>query len=114
MHEWKDRIIYGPPVGSFSKTIVHLKQLRGRCHLCDDGIRSAKIDFVHPHFQNYTMALCEYAGRLMEEMTCEAVARLLRLNPKTMWDRLKSQRSKDRTTEHKMLKINLTEVDDEL
>jgi transposase len=33
-----------------------------------------------------TLALCEHAGRLMEEITCEAVARLLRLNPKTMWD----------------------------
>lgn len=86
VHEWKDRTIYGPPVGAFIKTIVHLKQLRGRCHLCNDSIRSAKVDFVHPHFQNYTMALCEYAGRLMEEMTCESVARLLRLNPKTMWD----------------------------
>lgn len=86
VHEWKDRTIYGPPVGSFSKTIIHLKQLRGRCYFCNDSIRSAKIDFVHPYFQNYTMALCEHAGRLMEEMTCEAVARLLRLNPKTMWD----------------------------
>lgn len=41
---------------------------------------------MHPQFQNLTLALCEHAGRLMEEMTCEAVGRLLRLNAKTMWN----------------------------
>lgn len=86
VHEWKERTISGPPVGAFCEVVIHLKQLRGHCYFCDDRVRSAKISFVHPHFQNMTMALCEHAGRLMEEMTCEAVARLLRLNPKTMWD----------------------------
>jgi transposase len=33
-----------------------------------------------------TLALCELAGRLMEEMPCAAVARWLGLNSKTMWD----------------------------
>ena len=86
VHEWKDRVIRGPPVGAFVETTIYLKQFRGFCLMCDDKVRSAKIDFVHPYFQNMTMALCEYAGRLMEEMTCEAVARLIRLNPKTMWN----------------------------
>ena len=86
VHEWKDRIIRGPPVGAFIETVIYLRQFRGYCHMCDDKVRSAKLDFVHPNFQNMTMALCEFAGRLMQEMTCEAVARLLRLNPKTMWD----------------------------
>ncbi len=85
-HEWKDRVIRGPPVGAYTETIIYLKQFRGHCISCDDKVRSANINFVHPNFQNMTMALCEYAGRLMEEITCEAVARLLRLNPKTMWD----------------------------
>ncbi len=33
-----------------------------------------------------TLALCEFTGRLMEEMPCEAVARFLKINPKTMWN----------------------------
>ncbi len=86
VHEWKDRIIRGPPVGAFYEVTIHLKQLRGRCYFCNDQIRSSKIDFVHPQFQNMTLALCEHAGRLMEEITCQAVARILRLNAKTMWD----------------------------
>jgi transposase len=86
VHEWKDRIIRGPPVGAFVETIIYLKQLRAHCYFCNDQVRSAKVDFVHPNFQNMTMALCEYAGRLMEEITCEAVGRLLRFNPKTMWN----------------------------
>jgi transposase len=32
-----------------------------------------------------TFAMAEVAGRLMEEITCEATSRLLRTNPKTMW-----------------------------
>ena len=86
VHEWKRRVIRGPPVGAFCEVIIHLKQLRAHCYFCDDQVRSAKIDFVHPYFQNLTLALCEHAGRLMEEITCAAVARLLRLNSKTMWD----------------------------
>ena len=86
VHEWKDRDIRGPPIGAFVEVIIHLKQLRGTCQMCDDFVRSAAVEFVHPQFQNFTLALCEVAGRMMEEITCEAVARLLRLNPKTMWD----------------------------
>ncbi len=86
VHEWKDRDIRGPPIGAFVEVIIHLKQLRGTCHICNDFVRSAAVQFVHPQFQNFTLALCELAGRMMEEITCEAVGRLLRLNPKTMWD----------------------------
>ena len=86
VHEWKNRVIRGPPVGAFTEVTIHLKQLRGRCYFCNDRIRSSRIEFVHPQFQNMNLALCEHAGRLMEEMTCQAVARILRLNPKTLWD----------------------------
>jgi len=86
VHEWKDRKLRGPPIGAYQEVWIYLKQLRGYCHICRDQVRSSKIPFVHPNFQNLTLALCEHAGRLMEEITCEAVARLLRLNPKTMWD----------------------------
>ena len=86
VHEWKERLIKAPPLGAFLFVTVVLLQLRGHCQLCNDQVRSAKINFIHPNFQNMTMALCELAGRLIEEMPCGAVARWLGLNSKTMWD----------------------------
>ena len=86
IHEWKERTIKAPPFGAFLYVTVVLFQLRGRCHLCGDQVRSAKVPFVHPDFQNMTFSLCELAGRLMEEMPCAAVARFFKLNSKTMWD----------------------------
>ncbi|MBL7670711.1 MAG: ISL3 family transposase [Bdellovibrionaceae bacterium] len=86
VHEWKERTIKGPPFGAFLYVTILLYQLRGSCHICDDRVRSAKLTFVHPQFENMTLALCELAGRLMEEMPCGAVARWLGLNSKTMWD----------------------------
>lgn len=86
VHEWKIRKIRTAPIGAYQEVWLYLDQLRGVCHICEDRVRSAKIPFVHPQFQNLTLSLCEHAGRMMEEITCEAVARLLRLNSKTMWD----------------------------
>ena len=85
VHEWKVREIHGPPLGAFLKVSILLYQLRGTCHICNDRVRSANIPFVHPEFENMTLALCELAGRLMEEMPCGAVARWLGLNSKSMW-----------------------------
>ena len=86
VHEWKERVIRGPIFGAFLYVYIHLKQLRGLCHICEDRIKSARVSFTHPNFQNMTMALCEQAGRLMEELPCEAVSRFYNLNSKTMWD----------------------------
>lgn len=86
VHEWKERTLKGPPFGAFLYVTIVLYQLRGHCHICSDRVRSASLSFVHPQFENMTLALCELAGRLMEEMPCGAVARWLGLNSKTMWD----------------------------
>jgi transposase len=86
VHEWKERTIKGPPLGAFIYVIIVLYQLRGYCHTCNDRVRSTKVPFVHPLFQNMTLALCELAGRLMEEMPCAAVGRFLGLNSKTLWN----------------------------
>ena len=96
VHEWSQRTIKGPPFGAFLYVTIILYQLRGRCHICEDRVRSAKVPFVHPDFQNMTFSLCELAGRLMEEMPCDAVARFLKLNPKTMWclDQVRMKRMK--------------------
>lgn len=86
VHEWKERKLKGPPLGAFLYVTIVLYQLRGICHICNDKVRSAKVPFIHPYIENTTLALCELAGRLMEEMPCGAVARFLKLNSKTMWD----------------------------
>jgi transposase len=86
VHEWKERRIKGPPMGTFLYVTIILYQMRGYCHICGDKVRSAKVPFVHPQFENMTLALCELAGRLMEEMPCGAAARWLGLNSKTMWN----------------------------
>ena len=86
VHEWKKRKIRTTPLGAYQEVWLYLDQLRGVCHICGDNVRSSKVPFVHPQFQNFTLSLCEFAGRLMEEITCEAVARILKLNAKTMWN----------------------------
>lgn len=86
IHDWRLRKIKKIPMGIYEEVTVHLKHLRGNCHICGDKVKSAKIDFVHGNFENLTYALVERAGRMMEETTCEAVSRLLRLNPKTAWN----------------------------
>lgn len=86
VHEWKLRKIKAAPIGAYEEVWIYLKQLRGNCFICDDKVRSAGVDFTHPQFQNMTYSLFEKAGRLCEEMTCESVARILRLNPKSVWD----------------------------
>jgi transposase len=48
-------------------------------------MRVARVLFAHPEFESMTLGLVEQAGRMMEEMTCAAVARVLRLDEKTLW-----------------------------
>jgi transposase len=85
IHEWRTREILAPPLGAFIRVQIQLQQLRGICYICGDVARSAAVSFVHPQFQNMTLSLFEWAGRMMEEITCQATARLLGLNPKTLW-----------------------------
>ena len=86
VREWKERRIRGPSMGGFLFVEIILLQLRATCSMCLDQVRSAKVPFVHPFFQNMTLSLCELAGRWMEELPCAAVARFFQLNSKTMWD----------------------------
>lgn len=86
VREWKERKIRGPAMGGFLYVEIIFWQLRATCPICMDKVRSAKVPFVHPNFQNMTLSLCELAGRWMEELPCAAVARFFKLNSKTMWD----------------------------
>ena len=67
VHEWKLRKLRAPPLGIYQEVWIYLKQLRGNCHLCGDRVRSSRVPFVHPQFQNLLLSLCEHAGRLMED-----------------------------------------------
>src|ERR1700722_14010183 len=79
VHDWRTRTFRGPPIGAFCEVWVHLKRLRAVCDTCQGQLRMSEIKGLHPQFENMTLSLAEMAGRLMEEITCEATARLLRL-----------------------------------
>ncbi len=82
---WELKEIKAPPMGVFQKVTIKLKQMRGFCEDCD-RTAVARIDWIHPKFESMTCGFAEVAGRLMEEITCEAVGRILDSNSKTMWE----------------------------
>lgn len=84
--DYRTRILRGPPLGAYREVIIHYRQLRAVCDMCSGELRMARVFGTHPQFQNMTLALVETAGSLMEELTCEASSRYLRLNSKTLWD----------------------------
>ena len=60
-------------------------QMRGYCSDCNKS-SVAEVDWIHPKFTSMTCGFAEVAGRLMEEITCEAVSRILHTDSKLMWD----------------------------
>jgi transposase len=83
--EWELKKLKGPPLGIFQIVDIRFIQLRGVCEDC--GISSvARADFIHPKFSSMTCSFAETAGRLMEELTCEATGRILGVPSKTMWE----------------------------
>ena len=83
--DWDLKTLRAPPIGPFQKVTVKFMQLRGYCAGCN-RTAVAKVDWIHPKFESMTCAFAETAGRLMEEITCEAVGRILDSPSKTMWD----------------------------
>ncbi|MBK7892437.1 MAG: hypothetical protein IPJ84_16805 [Bdellovibrionales bacterium] len=83
--EWDLKILRAPPLGVFQHVTVKFMQLRGYCDNCD-RTAVADVDWIHPKFSSMTCGLAEVAGRLMEEITCEAVGRILDMGSKAMWD----------------------------
>lgn len=82
--DWDLKVLRAPPLGVFQHVTVKFLQLRGRCDYCD-RTSVAEVDWIHPKFSSMTCGFAEVAGRLMEEISCEAVGRILFLNSKTMW-----------------------------
>lgn len=82
--EWQKKSLKGPPLGIYSDVEVIFYQLRGHCEDCNHT-KMAEASWIHPKFKSMTCSYVEVAGRLMEEITCEAVSRILHTDSMTMW-----------------------------
>jgi transposase len=85
LHDWQFRRIQGPALGMFSHVEIRLYFPRAYCENCKTN-QMAYVPFLHPHIASMSCAFAEVAGRLMEETTCEAAARLLHANSRTLWE----------------------------
>ncbi len=96
VHRWRQRRLNGPTLGAFNRVIIYFFQLQAACDYCQ-RLRLAHAPFIHPKFKNMTTAFAEEASRLMEEMTCESVSRLLAHNSKQLWklDQWRMQKMKE-------------------
>ena len=83
--EWSLKNIQAPPAGIYQKVDLKFMQMRGFCEECN-STSVARVDWIHPKFESMTCGFAETAGRLMEEITCEAVSRILKTDSKKMWD----------------------------
>jgi transposase len=82
--EWALRELKCPPLGVYKEVTLKFMQMRGFCEDCNQS-SVAKVDWIHPKFDSMTCGFAEVAGRLMEEITCEAVGRILHADSKAMW-----------------------------
>lgn len=82
--EWSLRTLQAPPLGIYQKVTLKFMQMRGFCEDCNRTC-IARVDWIHPKFESMTCGFAEVAGRLMEEITCEAVGRILDTDSKMMW-----------------------------
>jgi len=83
--DWVLKNIKAPPMGPYQKVNLKFLQMRGYCEDCD-RTSVAKVDWIHTKFTSMTCGFAEVAGRLMEEITCEAVSRILHSDSKVMWE----------------------------
>lgn len=83
-HQWQSKTLRVPPLGITKSVYLHLKYPRGRCYFCSK-VQPPVLTFIHPSFGGLTCSFVEVAGRMMEEMTCAAVARLLNIDRKLLW-----------------------------
>jgi transposase len=83
--EWILRRLKAPPLGVYQHVTIKFMQMRGVCEDCNNT-SVARVDWIHPKFDSMTCGFAEVAGRLMEEITCEAVSRIMVSDSKQMWD----------------------------
>src|SRR6056297_598496 len=82
--EWYLRTLKAPPLGVYQQVTIKFIQMRGYCSDCN-RTSVAEVDWIHPQFDSMTCGFAEVSGRLMEEVTCEAVSRILHTDSKLMW-----------------------------
>lgn len=83
--EWQLKKLKGPAMGIYQNVTIKFMQMRGYCESC--GRTSvARVDWIHSKFESMTCGFAEVAGRLMEEITCEAVGRIVGADSKLMWE----------------------------
>ena len=85
IHDWQFRQVSGPPLGVFGQVKLRLYFPRAYCINCRKN-QPAVIPWIHPHCPSMSCGFAEVVGRLMEETTCEAAARLLAANSRTLWE----------------------------
>lgn len=84
VRQWRKRTLKGITLGALTNVKVIFYQLQGGCGRCVKH-RLSHAPFIHPRFKKLTTAFAENAGRLMEEITCEATARLVHYDSKPLW-----------------------------
>ncbi|MCP4651844.1 MAG: transposase [Candidatus Omnitrophica bacterium] len=84
LHQWHEKTIRIPTIGISNKVFLHLKYPRGHCFFCQK-VMAADLYFIHPEFKGLSCSFVEVAGRMMEETTCAAAARLTCCNRKLLW-----------------------------
>ncbi len=82
--DWQKKELKAPPLGIYVDVKIFFFQMRGNCTACHCS-EVAKALWIHPEFKSMTCGFAETAGRLMEEITCEAVSRILFTDSMTMW-----------------------------
>lgn len=106
VHRWRQRSLKGPPLGAFNHVKIYFFQLQAACNKCQK-VRLTYAPYIHPQFKNMTTAFAEVAGQMMEEMTCEAVSRLLHCSSKQLWklDQWRMQKMKKSEHYKKLLEV---------
>jgi hypothetical protein len=82
--EWQKKEIKAPSLGVFSDIKILFYQMRGNCESCY-RTEVVEAQWIHSEFKSMTCGFTEVAGRLMEEITCEAVSRILHADSMMMW-----------------------------
>jgi transposase len=82
--DWHKKELKAPPLGIYADVKIIFYQLRGKCDACNRS-QVSEAPWIHPEFKSMTCGFVEVAGRLMEEITCEAVSRILFSDSMTMW-----------------------------
>ena len=85
IHDWQKCEMQGPPLGIYVRVVLRVYFPRAYCPKCRRN-RSPEIPFRHSLCRSMSCGFAEVAGRMMEETTCEAAARLLRANSRSLWE----------------------------